>query len=184
MRLFSLLSYGFRHLNFRRIPHFGHKKFIAGFSAFAHQVMERAVGVEFIEEFDFEEATSGAAEGGLFELLGKHFSQPFEAADDGLGIGAGFGDDAIFFFIGSGPLNFLANFNAIQGWLGDINMSLANEIVGSDLRKCRNVFAQLRYRPLSLLLGGIDLSNMPTKRGRIQSPVPANHHLLAPSCYL
>ena len=35
--------------------------------------MEGAVGVEFVEEFDFEEATSGAAQRGLFELLGGTF---------------------------------------------------------------------------------------------------------------
>ena len=50
--------------------------------------------------------------------------------------------------------------------------------VGSGLRKCRNVFAQLRHRPLPLSLGGIDLSNMPTQRGRIRLPAPAYHHMI------
>ena len=55
---------------------------------------------------------------------GEHFSQPLKPANNGLRIGAGFGDDAGFFFIGVGPPNFLANFNAIQRWLGDVDMTL------------------------------------------------------------
>ena len=57
-------------------------------------------------------------------------------------------------------------------------------VLGSGLRKCRNVFALLRYHPLPLLLGGIDLSNMPTKRRRILLPVPANHHMKDTSRYM
>ena len=32
----------------------GHKKIIAGVGAFAHEVMEGAVGIEFVQQFDLE----------------------------------------------------------------------------------------------------------------------------------
>ncbi len=60
----------------------GHEKLVPGFGALAHEFGEGAVGVEFILQLDFEEPARGGIQRRLLELLGKHFAETLEPADD------------------------------------------------------------------------------------------------------
>ena len=105
----------------------GHQKLIPGFSALAHEIAEGTVGVEFILKLDFEELARGGIERRLFELLGKHFAETLEPADERRRPATGFGQNTFFLFIRPRPMDGLADIDTVERRLGNIDVSVPDQ---------------------------------------------------------
>ncbi len=79
-------------------------------------------------KLDFEEPARGGIERGLLELLGKHFAEALEPADDRRRPAPGFGQDARFLVIRSCPMHGLAGVDAVERRLGNKDVPLFDQV--------------------------------------------------------
>ncbi len=74
---------------------------------------------------------------GFFQLLRKHFSQSFKAADRRPGIASSLGQNRFLFLIGSCPQDVFSDVNSIERWLCKVNIALFDEFRKMAEKECQ-----------------------------------------------